>query len=281
MPNRILKESICTSCEIDKLTAEEERFFYRLIVNCDDFGRMDARPSILRAKCFPLKVDTITEAQIQKWLNAIKSQDLAKIYQVDLKPYVQITKWEKHQHKRAKYSKYPEPDFTCNQLKTIVPENRESRIENTRNEYGDLFDYLWSLYPRKKGKGSVSDTQKQKLYKIGKEQMERCVKRFKADMKKENRSLDKYPYGSTFFNSRYIDYLDENYQEEAKPKSKNAWDNLTDYTFKGKRPEEEVRDEKSTANNGVKIPDELQKLENMDKLEDYLVDTMSKPKKKG
>ena len=42
MPNRIIKESICTSCEIDSLTPEQEVFFYRLIVNCDDYGRMDA-----------------------------------------------------------------------------------------------------------------------------------------------------------------------------------------------------------------------------------------------
>ena len=49
MPNRIIKESICTSDTIDQLSPEEEIFFYRLIVNCDDYGRMDARPQILRA----------------------------------------------------------------------------------------------------------------------------------------------------------------------------------------------------------------------------------------
>jgi len=53
VPNRIIKESICTSNEIDALKPEEEILFYRIIVNCDDFGRMDARLPILRAKCFP------------------------------------------------------------------------------------------------------------------------------------------------------------------------------------------------------------------------------------
>lgn len=44
MGNRILKESICTSENIDALSYFQEVFFYRMIVKCDDFGRVDARP---------------------------------------------------------------------------------------------------------------------------------------------------------------------------------------------------------------------------------------------
>lgn len=42
MPNRIIKESICVSESIDSLSWFDEVFFYRLIVNCDDYGRLDA-----------------------------------------------------------------------------------------------------------------------------------------------------------------------------------------------------------------------------------------------
>jgi len=52
LPNRFIKESICKSETLDKLTAEEERLFYRLIVNCDDYGRFDAKPSIVRMAAF-------------------------------------------------------------------------------------------------------------------------------------------------------------------------------------------------------------------------------------
>ena len=38
MPNRILKESICTSESLVGLSAEAEVLFYRLIVKADDFG---------------------------------------------------------------------------------------------------------------------------------------------------------------------------------------------------------------------------------------------------
>ena len=82
-----------------------------------------------------------------------------------------------------------------------------------KNEANALFENLWQLYPRKKGKGSVSDTQKKKLLKAGREQLERCIERFKSDMEKEMRPMDKQLYGSTFFNSGYVDYLDKNHNE--------------------------------------------------------------------
>ena len=53
MPNRILKESICRSEEIDSLSWFEEVLFYRLIVICDDFGRYDGRAKIIKGSCFP------------------------------------------------------------------------------------------------------------------------------------------------------------------------------------------------------------------------------------
>ena len=66
MPNRILKESICTSGSIDDLSWFEEVLFYRLIVNCDDYGRFDGRTAIIKNRLFPLKenltVKTVSEA---------------------------------------------------------------------------------------------------------------------------------------------------------------------------------------------------------------------------
>ena len=83
MPNRIIKESICTSENLNNLSLEEEVFFYRLITQCDDFGRMDARPQILRAKCFPLRTDTIHQHDVESWLQALVRENLITIYTVD------------------------------------------------------------------------------------------------------------------------------------------------------------------------------------------------------
>lgn len=126
MPNRILKESICTSDNLDELTPFQETFFYRLIVNCDDFGRMDARPKILTAKLFPLK--SIRLDDVTKALQALSSAELVILYEVDGKPLLQMKSWERHQQVRAKMSRYPAPSegskllkeatSCCNQLQS-------------------------------------------------------------------------------------------------------------------------------------------------------------------
>lgn len=121
MPNRILKESICTSDTLDQLNSFQETVFYRLIVNCDDFGRMDARPKVLAARLYPLK--DIRAEQIEKALQALSSAGLVTLYEVGGKPFVQMKTWERHQQIRAKKSKYPGPDgkitssvSACNQM---------------------------------------------------------------------------------------------------------------------------------------------------------------------
>ena len=82
-----------------------------------------------------------------------------------------------------------------------------------------FYENIWKLYPNKRGKGGVSDTQKKKLYKIGFDQIARCIDRFKRDMEHMGRDKDKIMYGSTFFNSGYVDYLDENYgYDSSSPK---------------------------------------------------------------
>lgn len=73
MPNRILKESICVSESIDSLSWFEEVLFYRLIVNCDDFGRFDGRTAVIKNRLFPLKDDLTlgtVKAAIQKLVSA-------------------------------------------------------------------------------------------------------------------------------------------------------------------------------------------------------------------
>lgn len=81
----------------------------------------------------------------------------------------------------------------------------------------DFFESIWKLYPKKEGKGQVSKTQKEKLHKIGYEELERCVKRYKEA--KNGTDKQYLQNGSTFFNSGYVDYLDNNFERgnEAAP----------------------------------------------------------------
>ena len=108
MPNRIIKESICTSASIDGLCLFHEVFFYRLIVNVDDYGRMDARIPILRSRLFPLK--QIPDSEIWEALIALRERRMIDLYRVEDCLYLQICSWEKHQRIRAKVSKFPPPN---------------------------------------------------------------------------------------------------------------------------------------------------------------------------
>ncbi len=155
MPNRIIKESICISEDIDVLNPEEEVFFYRILVCCDDYGRMEARPKLVRAKCYPLRVDNISIEDIERMLAKL-SINLITLYEVEEKIYLQVNTWEKHQNIRASKSKYPsvdegkiiilEVDSICNhantdenickQIHTNVPVTRYSYLD-TRNSVLD------------------------------------------------------------------------------------------------------------------------------------------------
>lgn len=148
MPNRILKESICSSDTVDDLSWFEEVFFYRLIVNCDDYGRTDARPAILKANLFPLK--DITAKNIENALCKLSAVGLVYRYIVNDKPYLQLVTWEKYQQVRTKKSKYPSPDegipydenakrdIKCNQKKSNAPIIQSNTIQSeskSENEY--------------------------------------------------------------------------------------------------------------------------------------------------
>ena len=133
MPNRILKETICTSEEIEHLEPEAEVLFYRLIVNCDDYGLADARLAIIKGKCYPLK--SIDINRIQVLLAKLSNVGLIQLYEVDGKPYLHVVNWHKHQQIRAKKSKYPMPeegsDINCNQLQSNVPVIQSNPIQSS------------------------------------------------------------------------------------------------------------------------------------------------------
>lgn len=127
MPNRIIKESICTSDSVDQLDWFEEVLFYRLIVNCDDYGRYDGRPAIIKNRLFPLK-DSLTLEDVKAAMRSLVKANLIVLYENDGRPYLYLPTWNNHQSIRAKKSKYPVPEDSvissesiCNQLYADVP----------------------------------------------------------------------------------------------------------------------------------------------------------------
>lgn len=125
MPNRIIKDGICANEQIDRLNAFEETFFYRLIVNVDDYGLMDGRVSVLKAKLFTLRCGSMKDSEVEKALKRLCEEGLVEVYHCKGRPYLHLTGWERNQQIRAKKPKYPrpekadeeQPEINCNQAK--------------------------------------------------------------------------------------------------------------------------------------------------------------------
>lgn len=92
----------------------------------------------------------------------------------------------------------------------IEIDKKNSAKQPSKADVDSFFESVWNLYPVKKGKGQVSDTKRKVLYKIGYDNLERAINRYLTELKKDA-SWRKPQNGSTFFNSGYVDYLDENY----------------------------------------------------------------------
>lgn len=108
-------------------------------------------------------------------------------------------------------------------LTTTIEEKKERKKERNNTmckaDALALFEKLWKLYPVKKGKGQVSDSAKMRLFKVGFDEMERAIDRYKTELEKDS-DWRKPQNGSTFFNSGYVDYLDDNYVPEKRKFSK-------------------------------------------------------------
>ena len=121
MPNRMIKESICTSEQIDELTPFEETTFYRLIVNADDYGCFDGREKILAARLYPLK--EINPADMRAAVDRLAEVGLIVRYTVEGRDYLYFPTWNNHQRLRQTKHKFPPP---VDAIPDDLPHNAET-----------------------------------------------------------------------------------------------------------------------------------------------------------
>ena len=104
-------------------------------------------------------------------------------------------------------------------------DKKEKKKYINTNSANAHFEHIWSLYPSKLGKGRISATKKKELAKISLDEWERIIDRYKKSVEAEweNGFNKQYQNGSTFFNSGYVDYTDENYAEPEENESEDTW----------------------------------------------------------
>ena len=96
------------SLTVDALDAHGERFFTRLLMKVDDYGRTLAEPRLLKSRLFPLKSD-IRETDITRWLAACQKAGLIRFY-VDAKGRTILEVFKFGQRKRFMKSEFDPPE---------------------------------------------------------------------------------------------------------------------------------------------------------------------------
>jgi hypothetical protein len=229
---RMFSLKIINTSKFLRLPSDTQNLYFHLGLRADDDGIVEAYPVM----------NTIKASEDS--LKLLHAKDLIKVLNDDLITY--ITDWSEHNTIRAdrkvdsiykdllvqilpdvklKESKQradrpekiieigqPMDDIGTSQgqPKDGISKDKLSK-DNISKKYIEHFEILWKLYPKKEGKGSISDTQKKKIYEIPLEEMTRTIERYKAKIQKEQIEPKFIKQGSTFFNSGYIDFLDENW----------------------------------------------------------------------
>lgn len=137
MPNRIIKESICTSETLAELSDFEFRLWVGLLTQVDDAGRGDARPAIIKGRVFPLR-ERVTVKDIDNALRGLAAKGCVSLYTVGGRPYLWFPTWSEHQRIRDCKPKYPGPEeqdemTTCGNLPQIAADCGLNPIQSNPN----------------------------------------------------------------------------------------------------------------------------------------------------
>ena len=109
MPSRIVRDGILTSESVCSLSWAEEVFYRRLMSVADDHGRFHAMPKLLRAACYPLQIDKVSDADIGKWTTACVAAGLVSVYlAADGKRYIEISKFGQRVQSKSKFPGAPQ-----------------------------------------------------------------------------------------------------------------------------------------------------------------------------
>jgi hypothetical protein len=130
----MIRDGILTSERVDQLGALEEVFYRRLMSVVDDYGRYYANPKLLRAACFPLKLEKISDSDIGKWLQVTEKAGLVRQYlATDGKRYIELIDFGQRIQAKSKFpafdSEAPESTVIHGEPPEYTGENRLGVVE--------------------------------------------------------------------------------------------------------------------------------------------------------
>lgn len=148
MPERILRD-LTDSEAFNAVSVHARDLFVRLINKADDFGIYFADARRLRPNLYPLLLDSVREADLQRWTAECAKSGLVRLYKADNgREYLEIQKWR--QRLRNKRPKYPLPPWQMNPSGDLS-DIRTADDGHPRSETDSETETDSPLTPRKRG----------------------------------------------------------------------------------------------------------------------------------
>jgi hypothetical protein len=214
MRSRNIKPSFFKNEKLAALPAGARLLFIGLWCVADRAGRLEERPLRLKAEIFPYEHDAST---MLDWLKMLEDEGFLIRYEKDANRYVQIVNFDKHQypHVREQVSTIPAPGKTRARTSparlnpsSLNPESITDTPAAPGKPGVSEFEIVWKDYPRKLGKDDAfRHFQRQVLNPEDFENIKLALVNFKADLKKHAVEERYIPHGSTWFNSKWRDYV--------------------------------------------------------------------------
>lgn len=131
MPSRIVREGILTSERVNSLSERAELFYRRLMSVVDDYGRYTANLTLLRASCYPLKLDSVKEDSIKKHLAEAEGAGLIVLYTVAGKAYLEIQDFNQRIQSKSKFPAPTDDDSNPKQESGETPKETDKKEVST------------------------------------------------------------------------------------------------------------------------------------------------------
>jgi len=159
MPSRVIKESILSSPNLNRLSMAAECHFYRLLVTADDHGCFEATPLLVKGTVYPLRPKVSVE-DVKKWHAELVEQGLCKFWENgDERMYGLYTSFSSHQRIRSTHRrKTPEPpEDLAGKPDGLDPKKKAGKVPDDKPKYSADFETFWAKFPRKDGKKKASE----------------------------------------------------------------------------------------------------------------------------
>lgn len=104
-------------------------------------------------------------------------------------------------------------DITTSTGGDVTTQKRKNLKKKNKEIYEHFFETVWKLYPKKRGKASVSTKAKKELYDAGMDVVTAAIEKYKREIAGTDEQY--VLYGSTFFNLRWKEYIPDLDEKKA------------------------------------------------------------------